>query len=41
MSPISDVVTGPIIIDQSNVDEWIKFVKSVVGEEAYKKQLTW
>jgi simple sugar transport system substrate-binding protein len=41
MSPISDVVTGPIVIDQSNVDEWIKFVKSVVGEEAYKKQLTW
>jgi simple sugar transport system substrate-binding protein len=41
MSPISDVVTGPIIIDQTNVDQWIKFVKAVIGEDAYKKQLTW
>jgi hypothetical protein len=41
MNPISDVVTGPIIIDQTNVDQWIKFVKAVIGEDAYKKQLTW
>ena len=41
MSPISDVVTGPIIIDQTNVDQWIKFVKAVIGEDAYKKQLPW
>jgi simple sugar transport system substrate-binding protein len=41
MYPLADVITGPVIIDQSNVDQWIKFVKSVIGEEAYKKQLTW
>src|SRR6266446_6973030 len=41
MYPLADVITGPVIIDQSNVDQWIKFVKSVLGEEAYKKQLTW
>src|ERR1700739_4414731 len=41
MYPLDDVITGPIVIDKSNVDQWIKFVKSVIGEEAYKKQLTW
>src|SRR6266446_3165876 len=41
MYPLNDVITGPVVIDQSNVDQWIKFVKSVLGEEAYKKQLTW
>jgi simple sugar transport system substrate-binding protein len=41
MYPLDDVITGPVVIDQSNVDQWIKFVKSVIGEEAYKKQLTW
>jgi simple sugar transport system substrate-binding protein len=41
MSPLSDVITGPIVIDQSNVDTWIKFVKNIVGEDAYKKQDTW
>jgi simple sugar transport system substrate-binding protein len=41
MNPLDDVITGPIVIDQSNVDQWIKFVKAVIGEDAYKKQLTW
>jgi hypothetical protein len=38
MYPLDDVITGPIVIDQSNVDQWIKFVKATIGEEAYKKQ---
>jgi simple sugar transport system substrate-binding protein len=41
MYPLSDVITGPIVINQSNVDEWIKFVKATIGEDAYKKQITW
>jgi simple sugar transport system substrate-binding protein len=41
MSPLNDVITGPIVIDQSNVDTWIKFVKNIVGEDGYKKQDTW
>ncbi len=41
MYPLTDVITGPIVIDQSNVDQWIKFVKAVVGEDGYRKQNTW
>lgn len=41
MHPLTDVITGPIVINASNVDQWIKFVKNVIGEEAYKKQITW
>ena len=41
MHPLSDVITGPIVINASNVDEWIKFVKNIIGEDAYKKQITW
>lgn len=41
MHPLTDVITGPIVINADNVDQWIKFVKNVIGEEAYKKQITW
>ena len=41
MHPLSDVITGPIVINASNVDQWIKFVKNIIGEDAYKKQITW
>jgi simple sugar transport system substrate-binding protein len=41
MYPLKDVITGPVVIDESNVDNWIKFVKNIVGEEGYKKQNTW
>ncbi len=41
MYPLTDVITGPIVIDQSNVDKWITFVKNIVGEDGYKKQNTW
>jgi simple sugar transport system substrate-binding protein len=41
MHPLTDVITGPIVINASNVDQWIKFVKNIIGEEAYKKQITW
>jgi simple sugar transport system substrate-binding protein len=41
MSPIDDIITGPIVINESNVDAWIKIVKGIIGEEAYKKQITW
>ena len=39
--PLDDIITGPIVINQSNVDNWIKNVKGIIGEEAYKKQITW
>jgi hypothetical protein len=41
MHPLTDVITGPIVINASNVDQWITFVKNIIGEEAYKKQITW
>jgi simple sugar transport system substrate-binding protein len=41
MAPLDDIITGPIIINADNVDEWIKFVKATIGEDAYKKQITW
>ncbi len=41
MAPLDDIITGPIVINQSNVDQWIKIVKGIIGEEAYKKQITW
>ena len=41
MYPLADVLTGPVVINADNVDQWMKFVKNVVGEDAYKKQITW
>lgn len=41
MYPLDDIITGPIIINEGNVDQWIKFVKAIIGEDAYKKQITW
>jgi simple sugar transport system substrate-binding protein len=41
MAPLDDVITGPVVINESNVDQWIKFVKATIGEDAYKKQITW
>jgi len=39
--PLDDIITGPVIINPDNVDQWIKSVKNVIGEDAYKKQITW
>ena len=41
MAPLDDIITGPVVINADNVDQWIKFVKATIGEEAYKKQITW
>jgi simple sugar transport system substrate-binding protein len=41
MAPLDDIITGPVVINADNVDRWIKFVKATIGEEAYKKQITW
>ena len=38
---LTDVITGPIVINASNVDQWIKFVKNIIGEEAYKTDHWW
>ncbi|MGB0664528.1 MAG: sugar ABC transporter substrate-binding protein [Pontibacterium sp.] len=39
--PKSDILTGPVIINQENADKWAKLVRSVFGDEEYDKQVTW
>jgi len=41
LAPVSDVITGPTVIDKSNVDTFINLVKSVFGEEVYDKLVGW
>jgi simple sugar transport system substrate-binding protein len=40
-APENDTLTGPVIIDQSNVDHWITFVQSVIGADNFQKQIPW
>jgi two-component system, sensor histidine kinase and response regulator len=40
-APEKDIVTGPVIIDQTNVDDWIALVKGVIGVENYQQQISW
>jgi simple sugar transport system substrate-binding protein len=41
LAPLQDIITGPVVIHEGNVDSWIKFVKGIFGEELYRKQVTW
>ncbi len=38
--PQTDMLTGPVVIDGTNVAQWIPLVKNVFGSE-YEKQVTW
>ena len=38
--PQSDILTGPIIVDSSNIDHWESLVRGIF-EEAYDEQDTW
>jgi len=38
--PQADFLTGPVIIDSTNVGRWVPFVRNVFGTE-YDKQVTW
>ena len=40
-NPESDILTGPVIIDKSNVDEWITLVQGVIGADNFQKQIAW
>ena len=40
-APEKDIVTGPVIIDQTNVDDWIALVQGVIGVENYQQQISW
>ena len=40
-TPESDVLTGPIIIDKTNVDHWITLVQGVIGADNFQKQIPW
>ena len=36
-TPESDILTGPVIIDKTNVDHWITLVQGVIGADNFKK----
>ena len=40
-TPESDILTGPVIIDKTNVDHWITLVQGVIGPDNFKKQTPW
>ena len=40
-TPESDILTGPVIIDKTNVDHWIALVKGVIGADNFQKQISW
>jgi PAS domain S-box-containing protein len=40
-NPESDILTGPVIIDKTNVDEWITLVRGVIGADNFQKQIAW
>jgi simple sugar transport system substrate-binding protein len=40
-TPESDILTGPVIIDKTNVDHWITLVQGVIGAHNFKKQTPW
>lgn len=40
-APQSDILTGPIVINADNADQWADQVRAVFGDEAYDEQNTW
>jgi simple sugar transport system substrate-binding protein len=40
-TPESDILTGPVIIDRTNVDHWITLVQGVIGADNFQKQIPW
>jgi simple sugar transport system substrate-binding protein len=40
-TPESDILTGPVIIDKTNVDDWITLVQGVIGLDNFQKQIPW
>jgi len=40
-APQSDILTGPVIINKDNADQWAKLVRNVFGDKAYDEQNTW
>jgi simple sugar transport system substrate-binding protein len=40
-APEGDILTGPVIIDKSNVDQWIRLVQGVIGADNFQKQIPW
>jgi PAS domain S-box-containing protein len=40
-APEGDTLTGPVIIDKSNVDQWIRLVQDVIGADNFQKQIPW
>jgi simple sugar transport system substrate-binding protein len=37
----SDILTGPVIIDKTNVDHWITLVQGLIGADNFEKQIPW
>jgi simple sugar transport system substrate-binding protein len=40
-TPESDTLTGPVIIDKTNVDQWIALVQGVIGADNFRSQIPW
>jgi ABC-type sugar transport system substrate-binding protein len=40
-TPPPEILTGPIIIDASNVEHWKKGALKVFGEETYEELVLW
>lgn len=40
-APQSDILTGPVIINKDNADNWATLVRGVFGDKAYDEQNTW
>ena len=36
-TPERDILTGPVIIDKANVDQWITLVRGVIGPDEFQK----
>jgi simple sugar transport system substrate-binding protein len=40
-APQSDILTGPIVINKDNADQWAKQVRAIFGDKSYDEQNTW
>jgi simple sugar transport system substrate-binding protein len=40
-TPEGDILTGPVMIDKTNVDHWITLVQGVIGADNFQKQIPW
>jgi len=40
-APQSDILTGPVVINGENADQWAEQVRGVFGDQAYDEQNTW